>query len=376
VIGVHNTLTFLYSFGQTSRLTEGVGVNASNYRGHEVALSANSDILYVTSRYRVNRRRDDEDEEGGEEADEEGEEDEDEKVTALNDEDNKFTAQKDVDEKKKKKKLVFRRQFPWSLLNGGAAATPKPAIAPPPTTTPAVLQPGFLTAILLTNPDTPGQLANTPPRAGDAGAGYPIQVILQVSTSTSGGKSNAITPAHWANEYVALADSEKGLVQVWRFDGLNALPREAPPAPPPPAPAPSPTSQPKQQPSQNPRPKNSNNQQQPTPQGNPWAGSIPRESMSRPNPWQSPNSTPGSRGWGGAPPPAVRRELERRQAAKAADAFADVRANIVAEWKAPAGTVGEGDPAAPKGSSRDNDDKKDKAPKWGRGCCANAVWYD
>jgi len=67
----------------------------------------------------------------------------------------------------------------------------------------------------------------------------------------------------------------------------------------------------------------------------------------------------------------TKRSLEKRQ-----NAFANVRANIVAEWKAPVNAIGDGDPAAPRSKNRENDDQSGKLPQWGRGCCANAVWYD
>jgi hypothetical protein len=46
-----------------------------------------------------------------------------------------------------------------------------------------------------------------------------------VSTTTSGGQSNAVSPAPWSRAHLALADSERARVQVWRVDGLaGALP--------------------------------------------------------------------------------------------------------------------------------------------------------
>jgi hypothetical protein len=331
-----------------TKLIHFLGVNESNYRGHELALSADSNILYVTSRYRVQRREEDDDDD---EKDEEGEEDDDEKVGAVDDEDSRFNQRNSQEPNP----TLRKRQFPYNLFGGSSTSARATATAA--ASSAATVQPGFLTAILLTSQDGVAGTQRTP-----VGAGYPIQVILQVSTSTSGGKSNSVTPAHWGNEFVALADSEKGLVQVWRFDGLGDLPKDVPgPAPvaaprPPvkitPQPLPQPTTQ------QNPRPAST-------------SATSTTTTATRPPPWQYPNGQTGSsgRGWGGNA--GTKRDLERRQ-----NAFANVRANIVAEWKAPLDSIGEGDPAAPRSKTREGEDRRDKKPQWGRGCCANAVWYD
>jgi hypothetical protein len=305
-----------------------------------------------------------------------------------------------------------KRQWPWNILGGTTTA---PAAASP-TAGPTVLEPGFLTAIQLTA--TEGS-APSNPRPGAREAGYPLQILLQVSTSTSGGRSNSITPAHWANEYVVLTDSEKGLVQVWRFDGLERLPQDAPPAssqpqspqprpqqppvvqqppvaqqqpsqpqrPPPPKPQPSlslpgqpgwgPFPQPASpQPPKAPPPKALPSLSLPGQPG--WAqvpqpanqpASNPRPQNPRPSPWVNPNTNPG---W---TPPNPSGQFKRDTKHQRRQALS-VRANIVAEWKAPPETVGQGDPTAPRGSNQQNDDRKGGAPGWGRGCCANAVWYD
>ncbi|KAF2429507.1 3-carboxy-cis,cis-mucoante lactonizing enzyme, partial [Tothia fuscella] len=95
-------------------------------------------------------------------------------------------------------------------LSYNLVAPATPSAAPEPT----ILEPGFLTAILLNANDG---APSSQPRPINQEPGYPIQMILQVATSTSGGRSNSIAPAPWANDHVVLTDSEKGLVQIWRF---------------------------------------------------------------------------------------------------------------------------------------------------------------
>ncbi|KAK5651329.1 hypothetical protein OQA88_12562 [Cercophora sp. LCS_1] len=41
-------------------------------------------------------------------------------------------------------------------------------------------------------------------------------------TATSGGGANAVSPAPWGDEFVALTDAEVGFVEVWGFDGTDA----------------------------------------------------------------------------------------------------------------------------------------------------------
>jgi len=53
-------------------------------------------------------------------------------------------------------------------------------------------------------------------RLGDSGE-IERQLFL-METTTSGGSANAVTPAPFGDEWVALTDTEKGLVQIWRFD--------------------------------------------------------------------------------------------------------------------------------------------------------------
>ena len=46
------------------------------------------------------------------------------------------------------------------------------------------------------------------------------QLFLK-ETATSGGSANAVTPAPFGDEWLALTDTEKGLVQIWRFDAVG-----------------------------------------------------------------------------------------------------------------------------------------------------------
>jgi hypothetical protein len=74
---------------------------------------------------------------------------------------------------------------------------------------------GFITAVLLSDP-----------RRGPKGV--PLSVLMQAATGTSGGRSNIVAPAPWNSSHFALVDSEMGLAQVWKLDGLMNLPREGP----------------------------------------------------------------------------------------------------------------------------------------------------
>jgi hypothetical protein len=74
----------------------------------------------------------------------------------------------------------------------------------------AASQPGYITAILLTQ-----LYEEESPIAGRAtGAGFPLKVLFQIRTSTSGGLANSVSPAPWGNDYFALVDSEVGAVEV------------------------------------------------------------------------------------------------------------------------------------------------------------------
>ena len=171
----------------------------------------------------------------------------------------------------------------------------------PPPSSPADPPYGFLTATLL----------SAPPR-NPALTGFPLQLLLQVQTTTSGGQSNAAATAPWSRAHVALADSERARVQVWRIDGL--------------------------------------------------AGPLPSGEI---------------RGGGGG------RDVLSEEALRR------IRANIVAEWQAPAEDVGggerdwrpagvtrqEADLAAPWAMAADRGGQGVDVPA-GRGCCADLVWLD
>jgi len=47
-----------------------------------------------------------------------------------------------------------------------------------------------------------------------------------VETTTSGGAANAVTPAPFSDEFVALTDAEadKGFVQIWKLKSEGSLP--------------------------------------------------------------------------------------------------------------------------------------------------------
>ena len=55
----------------------------------------------------------------------------------------------------------------------------------------------------------------------DAAAGAIEKQLFLSETTTSGGSANAVTPAPFSDEFLALTDTEKGLVQIWRFDAAK-----------------------------------------------------------------------------------------------------------------------------------------------------------
>jgi hypothetical protein len=77
---------------------------------------------------------------------------------------------------------------------------------------------GILTAVLLSDPQYPAQ---GPP-------GYPLQILMQASSPTGGGRSNVISVAPWNSGVFALSDSDHGFVQIWRLDGISDLPSDGP----------------------------------------------------------------------------------------------------------------------------------------------------
>jgi hypothetical protein len=277
------------------------GINPKLYRGHELVLSADSNILYGTVRY--NGARCDE-------------ADDDDTKRFLDDANINVARREKVDPVHAENPNISTRQ---------------------------VANPGYLTAILLSDPAGP-------PKPGMIQSkGYPLQMFMQAATPTTGGDSNAISPAPWNNGFFVLTDSEIGIVQIWRLDGLSDLPRNG---------------------VQPPKNKGSKG-------GNGGKGGK--------------DGNGGKDGMSLLPPQ-----------------LANIRANIVAEWRAPANAVGDpklsqanprGDDrrmsrAAPVALSRRNHPQKGRpAPgsgkpqgtrangaarpiPSGRGCCADAVWYD
>lgn len=347
-------------------------------------------------------KRRDEEGEDGEGADEEGETVEDEKDQVKR----RFSIRSLGEMFSRKFTSPVKRQWPWNRpenSNNGPSAAPSTPMG--------TILPGYLTGL---------QLSESP--SGGNGAGYPLGIILQVSTSTSGGKSSAISAAPWSNEHVTLADSEMGLVQVWRFEAVPEYPKSPPRTsgsktqPPPnnfgpdPPIAPDPPLQPDPsldngRPTLNPQSQQQPKNQPSQPQWQPAPATFPQSQSQQPVPStsNSPKSSAPSnpldnggnlnlvgnqnlahnttpKGLQPANPlqqveqlPAFSitgRSIEKRQVMK------NIRASIVSEWKAPSWAIGTGDPAAPRGENRQNDNKKGKALGWGRGCCAHALWYD
>lgn len=275
------------------------------------------------------------------------------------------------------------------------------------------LEPGFLTAILLESQDLP---AGTGFKAATS-AGYPRSVLLQVSTSTSGGRSNGLSVAPWSNEYVALADSEKGLVQVWRFEGISAAlgsgtansptpqsasspiaQQQAPPsrpattssgpAPPlasqnpllagivsgisgllKPATTPQPLPKPQTPPPPNPLDSLLLPNTGPKPKGLPPANPL-QAGTSWSNPWASgpasKQATPLAKPADDLIPEFNVSPPKPPKSKRQSDT--GIRASIVAQWQAPAEVVGKEVPGALGGNR--------KVPGWGKGCCAFVLWYD
>lgn len=330
------------------------------------------------------KRRDEEDEDG-EHADDEGE-----KANADKDRPKRRSVSSLGDMFVRALTPLVRRQ--WTLGGLLNSITSSPA----PSSTPAVaVLPGYLTGLQLSESPSDGN-----------GAGYPLGIILQVSTSTSGGKSSVISAAPWSNEHVTLADSELGLVQVWRFEAVTDGPQSSPTqtsgnkfqSPPLNNPGPNPPNSPNSQsqpiaavngqampnPQSQPQPQKQPLQPQWQPPPPPLSQAIPQppkpnlnlignQNLAPTTPTSPKGVQPPNPPQEGEPLPAFSiagRSLEKRQPLKT------IRASIVSEWKAPSWAIGAGDPAAPKNEHRGNEDRKGQVPGWGRGCCAHALWYD
>jgi carboxy-cis,cis-muconate cyclase len=48
------------------------------------------------------------------------------------------------------------------------------------------------------------------------------QQLFLTKTSTSGGSANAVAPAFFSDDFVALTDTEERFVQIWQFNGTAA----------------------------------------------------------------------------------------------------------------------------------------------------------
>lgn len=117
------------------------GANPADYMADEVLLSADSNILYASTRYKG----------------------------------------------------------PGGSPGGDKAAKPQPS------------GPGYVTAVLL----VPISEKQNPVDGHNQGPGFPLRQLFQVKTTTSGGQSNAVSPAPWDRDYFAISDTEIGQVEVY-----------------------------------------------------------------------------------------------------------------------------------------------------------------
>jgi hypothetical protein len=79
-------------------------------------------------------------------------------------------------------------------------------------------QVGYITAILLTSYAE----SRTPLQSRLVRAGFPIRVLFQQETTTTGGLANSVSPAHWGEGYFALADSQIGMIEVGASEDVLA----------------------------------------------------------------------------------------------------------------------------------------------------------
>jgi carboxy-cis,cis-muconate cyclase len=70
--------------------------------------------------------------------------------------------------------------------------------------------PGYVTAVLL----VPISERQNPVDGHNQGPGFPLRQLFQMKTTTSGGASNAVSPAPWDRDYFAISDTEIGQVEV------------------------------------------------------------------------------------------------------------------------------------------------------------------
>jgi hypothetical protein len=151
------------------------GLAENSYRGSEIQLSEDGRVLYATVRYRE-RKSDDGD---------------DDRATA------KYVTRDTSTVLSQDFLTPVNRTFPGAKKVYSRQAGTN----------------GILTAVLLSEG-----------RPGSFSGGYPIQMLMQASTPTSGGRSNVVKVAPWNNGVFALSDSDRGFVQIWRLDGISGLP--------------------------------------------------------------------------------------------------------------------------------------------------------
>jgi len=80
-------------------------------------------------------------------------------------------------------------------------------------------QPGYITAILL----TPYSEHENPQNGRIVGPGFPLHTLFQLATTTTGGLANSVSPAPWANDFFALADSQLGMIEIWKLENFNTV---------------------------------------------------------------------------------------------------------------------------------------------------------
>ncbi|QDS72793.1 hypothetical protein FKW77_006134 [Venturia effusa] len=143
--------------------------NPADYMANEVILSTDSNILFASTRSRALR--------------------------ATQPQAGRATAQGALT---KKDAYSYRHDYRESVATQKRAA-----------------RPGFITAILLV-PQTEQMSADLP-----QGPGFPLRRLFQTQTTTSGGMSNAVSPAPWDRNYFSISDTEIGQVEVWKIMGAR-----------------------------------------------------------------------------------------------------------------------------------------------------------
>lgn len=131
----------------------------ANYMANEVILSQDSNILFASTRYRALR------------------------------------AQTQADQAVTKGPLTKEDVYHQESRRSPTMETP-------------ISKTGYVTAILLV-PQSEGSNPKFP-----QGAGFPLRQLFQSKTTTSGGMSNAVSPAPWDRNYFTISDTEIGQVEV------------------------------------------------------------------------------------------------------------------------------------------------------------------